>query len=67
MWKLVEKNLAEFANGSTHYHKVVAVKLLSHGWSLPSNFVNDYKVRHHVYSFDVFIGTDPILFTLHIF
>ncbi|XP_064599845.1 nuclear pore complex protein Nup160-like [Liolophura sinensis] len=45
-WRLLQFYLEQYDDANGQFHRTVAVKLLSHGFSLPSWFMASYKTRN---------------------
>lgn len=57
-WDLLQQYLERYDDHSRQYHRCTAIKLLSHGFPLPTWLVNSYKARNMSGLLRIYIGFD---------
>ncbi|KAJ8298952.1 hypothetical protein KUTeg_023012 [Tegillarca granosa] len=57
-WDLLQQYLDRYDDHSRQYHRCTAIKLLSHGFPLPTWLVNSYKARNMSGLLRIYIGFD---------
>ncbi|XP_046552449.1 LOW QUALITY PROTEIN: nuclear pore complex protein Nup160-like [Haliotis rubra] len=57
-WTLLQSYLSSYEDNTTRYHRCVSEKLLSHGFALPTWFINTYKELNCAELLRVYIDYD---------